>query len=355
MNRSRRRSLVWLLSAYRADSHAAWADWLLTTQTQYLWRRLELPGRHFAWRIRGNPLSWLDSLPDELPDLIVATSMVDLATLKGLNPQLARVPTLYYFHENQFAYPPGKNQVRSLEPKMVQLYGALAADRLVFNSGFNRDTFLRGVSGLLKAMPDAVPKGVAARLAQASCVFPVAIDPVAGKPPGDRDARLVVWNHRWEHDKQPAMFADAMLRLADEGVPFRLALLGRRPKRVPEPLARLRAALPSQIVADGMLPRMAYRDLLARAAIVVSTSRHEFQGLSVLEAVSAGACPLVPDALCYPELYPAAYRYPAGDTEALVTRLRAWLTGALPAPVDVSLWYSDRLKPRWNGLLKEFA
>lgn len=356
MDRSCRRSLVWLLSAYRADSHAAWADWLLATQARYLWRRLELPGRHFAWRIRGNPLSWLDSLPDELPDLIVATSMVDLATLKGLNPRLARVPTLYYFHENQFVYPVGESQVRSLEPQMVQLYGALAADRLVFNSGFNRDTFLRGVSDLLKAMPDAVPKGVAERLAQASCVFPVAINPIAGKPPGDRDARLVVWNHRWEYDRQPSMFADAMLRLAGEGVPFRLALLGKRPtKRVPEPLARLRAALPSQIVADGMLPGTAYRELLAGAGIVVSTSRHEFQGLSVLEAVSAGACPLVPDALCYPELYPAAYRYPAGNTDALVSRLRAWLNGALPAPVDVSPWYSDRLKSSWSALLEEFA
>lgn len=355
MARLQRRPRVWLLSAYRADSHAAWADWLVTTQAHCLWRRLELPGRNFAWRIRGNPLSWLDSLPDEIPDLIVATSMVDIATLKGLNPRLARVPTLYYFHENQFAYPLGENQFRSLEPRMVQLYGALAADRPVFNSAFNRDTFLRGVSELLKAMPDAVPKGVAERLAQASAVCPVAIDPLVGMPPGARDPRLVVWNHRWEHDRQPAMFADAMLRLANEGVTFRLALLGKRPQRVPEPLARLREALPSQIVADGMLPGAAYRNLLAGAGIVVSTSRHEFQGLSVLEAVSAGACPLVPDALCYPEMYPAACRYPAGDGEALVSRLRAWLTEGLPPSVDVSPWYSDRLQPRWKALLQELA
>lgn len=355
MARLQRRRRAWLLSAYRADSHAAWADWLVATQRHYLWQRRELPGRNFAWRIRGNPLSWLDSLPDELPDLIVATSMVDLATLKGLNPRLARVPTLYYFHENQFAYPMGENQFRSLEPRMVQLYGALAADRPVFNSAFNRDSFLAGVSGLLQAMPDAVPHGVSERLAQASAVCPVAIDPLVGMAPGARDPRLVVWNHRWEHDRQPSMFADAMLRLANEGVTFRLALLGRRPERVPEPLARLRAALPSQIVADGMLPGTAYRDLLAGAGIVVSTSQHEFQGLSVLEAVSAGACPLVPDALCYPEMYPAACRYPPGDAEALVSRLRAWLTGALPPSVDVSPWYTDRLQPRWKTLLQELV
>lgn len=238
---------------------------------------------------------------------------------------------------------------------MVQLYGALAADRLVFNSAFNRDTFLRGVGDLLSAMPDAVPRGVAASLERKSSVCPVAIAPVACDPPPARDPGLIVWNHRWEHDKQPSMFADAIMALAREGVPFTVALLGKRAGQVPEPLARLREALPEHIAADGMLPREAYRELLARASIVVSTSRHEFQGLSVLEAASAGARPLVPDALCYPELYPAAYRYPAGDRDALVSRLRAWLAGELPGPVDVSPWYSTRLIPRWNALLQELV
>ncbi|MEQ9510576.1 MAG: DUF3524 domain-containing protein, partial [Alloalcanivorax xenomutans] len=147
-----RRSRVWLLSAYRADSHAAWADWLLASQTQVDWQRLELPGRHFAWRIRGNPLSWLDTLPAEPPDLLLATSMVDLATLKGLHPRLAGVPALYYFHENQFAYPLSDRQSHWLEPCMVQLYGGLAAEQLVFNSAFNRDSYLQGVAGLLGQM-----------------------------------------------------------------------------------------------------------------------------------------------------------------------------------------------------------
>jgi hypothetical protein len=140
---------AWLLSAYRAGSHAAWADWLLASQGQWRWQRLERPGRFFAWRIRGNPLSWLDQLPASVPDLIVATSMVDLATLKGLFPRLARAPVIY------------------------------------------------------------------------------------------------------------------------------------------------------------------------------------FQGLAVSEAASAGAWPLVPDALCYPEQYPVAYRYQPGDSAALAQRLREWLSGEL--------------------------
>ena len=112
---------VLLLSAYRSDSHAYWADWLRREFDDIDWRALELPGRHFAWRIRGNPLSWLDALPAEKPDRLLATSMVDLATLKGLHPNLADVPALLYFHENQFAYPLSDDQVRSVEPAMVQV------------------------------------------------------------------------------------------------------------------------------------------------------------------------------------------------------------------------------------------
>ncbi len=343
------RPRVWLLSAYRADSHAAWAGWLVASQTQVAWEQVELPGRHFAWRIRGNPLSWLDRLPETTPDFLLATSMVDLATLRGLHPRLAWVPACYYFHENQFAYPVGEQQVRSLEPQLVQLYGGLSADRLLFNSAFNRDTYLDGVAELLRRMPDAVPSGVRERLAAKSDVCPVPIEPIAAAP--DKDPGLVLWNHRWEHDKVPELFADVLIDLAAEGVDFRLALLGRQPRHVPASLARIRDQLGERILADGMQPRKDYRRLLGRAGIVVSTARHEFQGLSMLEAASAGARPLVPDDLCYRDQYPAAYRYPAGDRETLRARLRAWLVDGPPPAVDVSAWYASQLSRAWASVL----
>jgi hypothetical protein len=54
----------------------------------------------------------------------------------------------------------------------------------------------------------------------------------------DKDARLILWNHRWEYDKAPDLFADAILAAAEKGADFRQALLG---KRTPSSaLARLR-------------------------------------------------------------------------------------------------------------------
>ncbi len=341
---------VWLFSAYRADSHAAWADWLVDSQSWLKWRRFELPGRHFAWRIRGNPLSWLDALPASRPDAIVATSMVDLATLKGLHPRLGRVPSLLYFHENQFAYPRSSRQIASIEPQMVQLYGALAAQRVLFNSAYNRDSFLDGVSALLHRMPDHLPSGVAERLAQRMGLCAVPIRPV--DPAGERQRNLILWNHRWEYDKAPQVFEEALQLLAGRDVDFRLALLGSRPNTVPEALRQLRQDFAYCILFDEKADAQTYRQVLGSCAIAVSTARHEFQGLAMLEASSAGARPLVPDALCYPEQYPLIYRYTQDSASALADRLQDWLCGELPPPVDVSAWYSEALDDAWKQELR---
>ncbi|NBB92324.1 MAG: DUF3524 domain-containing protein [Gammaproteobacteria bacterium] len=340
---------VLLLSAYRSDSHAYWADWLQREIDNVDWHVLELPGRHFAWRIRGNPLSWLDALPAEQPDLLLATSMVDLATLKGLQPHLASVPSLLYFHENQFAYPLSDDQVRSVEPAMVQIYAGLSADRLLFNSAFNRDSYLDGVERLLERMPDHVPRDISRRLREKSSVLPVGIDPI--EPAGDKDRRLVLWNHRWEYDKRPELFADAMIELAVQGLGFRLALLGARGRNPVPALERLRLELSDRIVADGFLQKDEYRSIVSRAGIVVSTAAHEFQGLSMLEAVSAGAEPVVPDALCYPEQYPSRYRYAANDSGDLVRQLRETLSDETSRAPDVAPWSSQSLRQRWRSVL----
>ncbi len=338
-----------MLSAYRADSHAAWVDWLQTRLTSINWEILELPGRHFAWRIRGNPLSWLDRLPAGRPELILATSMVDLATLKGLHPRLAGVPCWYYFHENQFAYPRSDRQTSTIEAQMVQLYGALSADRLLFNSGWNRSSFIQGVQELLDRMPDQVPDRVIERLAAKSGVLPVPVEAV--RSTAERDPRLILWNHRWEYDKAPELFCRALQQLAAQGHEFRLALLGKRSRRISPALAKIRQALASRILVDDWVQPEPYRHLLAKASIAVSTAIHEFQGLGMLEATSAGARPLVPDHLCYPEQFAERYRYPAGDVNALTQRLADWLEGDLPGRANVDCWLAGQVGNSWRQAL----
>ncbi len=339
---------IWLLSAYRSDSHAAWADYLVDTFTEFHWHRLELPGRHFRWRIRGNPLSWLNKLPDKIPDLILATSMVDLATLKGLHPQLANVRCVYYFHENQFAYPASRQQHESIDPQMVQLYGALAANKVLFNSSYNRDSFFNGIDLLFKKLPDEIPDNIIELLENKSDVLPVAIKPIKTKQ--IKNKILILWNHRWEYDKAPQVFTDALLKLNQLSGNFQLALLGDRPVKKPASLLMIEQKLADKIIINQKVSKADYEKYLSQAAIVVSTAIHEFQGLSILEAVSAGASPLVPDDLCYREQYADAYRYAPGDSNALAEKLYTCLNKQAEAP-DVSAWYSENLKQKWLNIL----
>ncbi len=353
---------ILLLSAYDAHSHRRWREGLVDAFSGREWTVLTLPPRNFLWRVRGNSLSWAFSQRETLQqpyDLLLATSMTDLSALKGMVPSLSRVPGIVYCHENQFAYPERREQ-QGLEPVFVSLYAVLAADRVLFNSGYNRQTFLDGVQALLKKMPDAVPSGVTEHIAGKSRVIPVPLEhhwfagsarPRAGDAPF-----TIVWNHRWEYDKAPERMFAALLKLHEDGVDFRVHVIGQQFREQPPVFAKMRARLGAHIGEWGMVESaMAYRQVLQQAHVVLSTALHEFQGLAVLEAVASGCIPLVPDRLAYPEFIPADCRYPSYPDDAvreseaiaahLKARAQAWQTGGLPPPPDIARLSWSRLGP----------
>lgn len=369
---------VLLLSAYAAHSHLHWQRTLQALFPAWHWEELTLPPRHFSWRVRGNPLFWALARREVLErdyDLLVATSMVDLATLRGLVPVLARLPALLYFHENQFDYPRRPQQRSLLEAQMVSLYGALAADRVLFNSRYNRDSFLQGCDALLARLPDFVPPGVVAAIRRKAAVLPVPLGPGsdAGGPgywPGRQGERLrrplrLVWSGRFEHDKG----GDRLLRLLREldsgGPDFELAVTGQRFRDSPPAFAEIERAFSDRLVHFGYLDsRCAYRALLRGADIVVATALHEFQGLAVLEAVAAGCLPAVPARQAYPEIYPAAFHYgshpedPAAEAlaaAALIRRLAADLAAGRAEVPDVSAFGPEALRPRYLAELQAAA
>ena len=310
---------VLVLSAYHAQSHQYWVESLCRELKGFDWQVVSLPARFFAWRIRGNPLSFLAEFTDVLQqdyDLGIATSMVDLATLKGICPQLSRLPWLVYFHENQFAYPASGYQHPSLEPQMVNLYAALAADKVVFNSDYNRRTFLAGVTALMQKMPDCKPDNLAAQIGAKTSVLsvPVYLPNAVEKALGDIPKLL--WNHRWEYDKGPDLLLAFLKRLELSGERYRLAIVGQQFRQQPAAFAEIKKLLDNSknltLEEWGYQPSTeAYQACLASSDIVLSTAEHDFQGLAVLEAVAAGARPVVPDALAYPEWFSSDYCYAA--------------------------------------------
>jgi len=358
---------ILLLSAYDAASHRYWRDGLIAAFPGWEWTVLSLPPRHFSWRVRGNPLSWQAWQREELSagyDLVIATSMTDLATLRGLAPKLANTPAILYFHENQFAYP-DQDPYRLLESQMVSIYSALAATTCLFNSDYNRSTFLGGVQTLLDRMPDKKPKDVHEVLGERSQVLPVPLtrlnNPVSSRSP-DPGRPVLLWNHRWEHDKGPDILLHALRAMTAMGRNFKLILCGQRFRDIPPTMAAARREFGDHIRHDGYQEQEAgYYQLLRSADFVLSTALHEFQGLAVMQAVQRGCIPLVPDRLCYPEFFSNIYRYnsaegdPAIEGYRLATRLCEMLDAGPPEPPGLGKLEWGELAPRYKEIIAATA
>ena len=334
-----------LISAYDATSHRRWREGLTSALADdFRWTQLTLPARHFAWRTRGNALAML--APELRAQIsatdwhtIIATSITDLVTLKGLFANLHAARSYLYVHENQFAYPwRGKGQQNALHIQLQFILNAASADHLVFNSEYNRASALAGASALLAKMPDHVPEHLMAELESKSIVLPVGISPSSftltrSDTPEDAPIALL-WNHRWEYDKAPERAFDALSRLVDEGLGdrFELHVVGESFRKVPEAFEVAREKLDAQIQTWGYVDsRTTYEALLSRADIVISSALHEFQGLAMIEAMAAGARPVAPNRLAYPEYIPPECLYDSftEDAEAEACAMAAHLRSLL--------------------------
>jgi glycosyltransferase involved in cell wall biosynthesis len=213
---------------------------------------------------------------------------------------------------------------------------------VLFNSHFHRRVFFDGLSATLAMMPDYRPSWVKGELEQRSAVLHPGCRFPAGLP-GPRvrsavEAPLVIWNHRWEFDKDPDVFFRALYRLLDDGIEFRVALLGENFQFVPKAFLEARERLGNRVVQYGYAAdRAEYLGWLGRGDIVVSTAIQENFGIAVVEAIRLGCAPPLPARLSYPELIPQRFhdRCLYEDQADLAARLGVLLRD--PAPADPAL------------------
>lgn len=325
--------------------------------------QIALPDRHFYWRIRSNALTFAfqhEELRQTDFDLVLATSMVDLCNLRGLLPHLASVPSVLYFHENQFAYPTREPNSNLINAQLTSVYSGLCASKLVFNSRYNQDTYLSGAENLLKKMPDGTSKDLLNHLPACSTVIPV---PVQSRRSPARTIASgnpieIVWNHRWEYDKQPEVFFNALTKLIDKGVDIRVHVMGQAFREVPDCFENFKSSCLASIATWGYQSPDDYQRILQSAHIVVSAALHDFQGLGMLEAIQAGCTPIAPNRMAYPEYIPGELLYEVNDnrdvsfeSEQLYRKMLAVLESTSAIEIDVNRYHSSQVLPEYERLL----
>jgi len=338
------------LEPWYGGSHRNFLDGLMR-HSRHRFHAVTMAPRYRRWRMHGGAVTmarkalqaWDEGFR---PDVIFATNMVNLPAFLSLTrSKLAHVPVILYFHENALTYPLPEGKERDPAFGYINYLSCLAADRVLFNTRFHMEEFLEALPQLLRAFPDYTHLDAVQEIrAKASVLYPGIDLSAHDQYAGDRRPRywgpgmpppVILWNQRWEYDKAPEVFLRVMNRLDDAGHRFRLILAGERFEEQSYELDKAFERYADRILHYGYAEDFEeYSRLLHRADLIVSTARHEFFGVAVLEAIYCGCHPLLPNRLSYPELIPEPLHRPLlhaptlyEDEEELYRLLSALLKG----------------------------
>ena len=377
---------ILIVSPYHGGSHQSWVEGFQKYSGHEV-ALLALPDQFWKWRMHGGAVTLAHHFlakEVEVPDVVMATDMLNLATFSALTRhKLGQTPLVLYMHENQWTYPLPVDGAAGLMRRQlgerdqhyafVNYASMLTADLVLFNSQYHHDSFFAALPNFLKHFPDYNELATIDVLRCKSEVMPVGVDfeklwiedsitgteiqlPATGPQPP-----LIVWNQRWEYDKNPEAFFAALYVLEEEDISFRLALCGQQYGKRPSTFATALSRLSDQIIHVGYAETDIYRRLLREAAVTVSTAHHEFFGISILEAVGCQTFPILPHRLSYPELVPERYHQNClyDDLDGLVQRLRWAITHMANAraiaeelATAVQTYDWSRIAPRYDARLQ---
>lgn len=305
---------ILFIEPYDTGSHARWMRGY-QSHSYHSIEILSLEGQFWQWRMLGGAITLAERFleRDETPDLIIASDMLDLTTFLALTrPITADIPITLYFHENQVNYPQGPRQKQANHYAFINYASALAADAIFFNSHYHRSAFFEELPRLLKHFPDHTNLHTILQIEAKSQVLPIGINlsryDQFRPSQNDKGDPLILWNHRWEYDKNPQPFLDAIAQLAAEDYVFRVAITGENFRQSPVEFEAIRAVLGNRLIQFGYIDSFeTYAHLLWQADIVVSTAIQDFFGISVVEAIYCGCLPILANRLNYPALIPVNF------------------------------------------------
>lgn len=295
-----------LIEPYYGGSHKIWADGYHNGSSHDI-NLVTMPAQFWKWRMQGGAIS-IARLLTSKPDVILASSMIDLSIFRALTYRsLGNVPIATYFHENQLSYPQNQRQHHGWRYGFINYVSALVADKNFFNSEFHMNDFMEQIPRLLKHFADYNELQTIDDIRAKSSVLPVGMDlhrlDSYESHKSSNDPPLILWNHRWEDDKNPQEFIDSMVDLHIAGYDFSVAITGENFQQDPTLFTQAREKLGNKLIQLGYMESFEdYAKLLWQADYVVSTAYQEFFGISICEAIYCNCIPILPNRLNYPNL-----------------------------------------------------
>jgi len=277
-----------------------------------------LSEKYWKWRQHGSSINMADkALAMKEPiDLIVASNFTNLPAFISLTrARFTGTPIVLYMHENQITNPLPPGEERDVTYCYVNFLSTLVADQVIFSSKFHFDSFMGALPEFLDQFGEFAHKETIDIIrAKSRVLYPglfLKRHDQWRKPAPASDKLTVVWNQRWEFDRNPAMFFRIMNRLDDAGCDFNLILAGDSNFEKPEEFERAQRRYGDRVLHYGFVSDYGeYSRLLHQGDVVVSTSDYDFFGVAIMEAIYCGCHPVLPRRLTYPELLPGHLHEP---------------------------------------------
>ena len=306
---------ILLIEPFYSGSHKSWAD-SYTNNSEHSINIISLKGIYWKWRMHGGAITLAKRFNEFThengsPDLILTTDMLNLPVFSAF-ANMGESSIVTFFHENQLTYP-WSTQDRDKAKQRDHHYGfinyttALKSDLIMFNSKFHKDSFINALRKFLKQFPDhnelanvdvIEKKSVVSHLGLSLKKFDEYKTELINEVP------IILWNHRWEYDKNPTSFFQTLKQIKDDGIQFHLVILGEEFDTEMDVFTEAREYFSDDILHMGYCDSFAeYANWLWKADILPVTSYQEFFGASVMEAVYCNTIPILPNRLTYPELF----------------------------------------------------
>lgn len=359
-----------LLEPFFNTSHGQWIHGIKNFSKHKI-HILKMSGSHWKWRMHGGAITLAKEFNklDFVPDLVIASDMVDLPLFISLTKNKS-FKTALYFHENQLTYPwspKDRDLIRGGDAhyKFINYKSALVADKILFNSSFHLKSFIKALPNFLKGFPDHQNLETINEIEDKSEVLYLGtnlsyLDHHKVSP--KNKIPIILWNHRWEYDKNPEDFFNTLYKLKDKNIPFHLVVLGESFDVLPECFEEAKVKLSKNILHFGHVQsKEDYAKWLWKADILPVTSIHDYFGISVVEAIYCNCIPLLPNRLAYPEHLHAEnhnnYLYENNKqlTDKLETLLKNISNESKNIKSNVSQYDWNNIIPKYDQLFSDIC